>query len=99
MTTTSKTTHTPGPWAVERDMVISLDDEQGGLVAAIEPSRHQAEDARLIAAAPAMLEKLEEVANLLYGFCGNCDLNRGQRQWLFDLARDCRETVAEAEGK
>ena len=99
MTTTSKTAHTPGPWAVERDMVISLDDEQGGLVAAIEPSRHQADDARLIAAAPAMLEKLQEVANLLDGFCETATLHTEQRNWLRSVVLNCRETVSEAEGK
>jgi hypothetical protein len=67
-------THTPGPWRVKerrefKDWVILAD------VNSFSARAHSAEDARLIAAAPALLEALKEVADLCErrgGGCPNC---------------------------
>jgi len=72
----NKTKHTPGPWEVrQKDMVWSA--STGRLIADCEktpylkrpapPDSEDASNARLIAAAPELLEALENARNVLAG--------------------------------
>lgn len=75
--------HTPGPWRVDPHHRFDVQTEdgrleistthEGVLVGGIKPDRlEQAANARLIAAAPDLLEALEAVSN---GYCCGHDLS------------------------
>lgn len=60
-------THTPGPWHVDGLDKVRADKQ---LVARVAPWHHYMEyNARLIAAAPALLEALEAITRKFYAVC------------------------------
>lgn len=90
----TKTAHTPGPWIVTRQYVVGPRDEsdsQGfGMVVGVADvyGDNRNQDARLIAAAPDMLEALKLVAD------------SGKFSCFDDLAWDAvNAAIAKAEGR
>lgn len=83
MSTTTKAQHTPGPWTVTEIGTIEDDSHNPAQIASISPRNREA-NARLISAAPEMLEALEQ---LECPDCGhtlkyhadkyNCEVDRG----------------------
>ena len=79
------TKHTPGPWKVEEDesgLYISMEplagtDEYLAIYASPNPDQRQA-DARLIAAAPALLAALEASTKIHFHneYCPACEIAR-----------------------
>lgn len=87
----SKPSYTPGPWEAYDDTVFDffeVRDKKGEPIAEIPFETN----ARLIAAAPEMLETLHEA---LIAIEGECETNE-DREGLIDLIKD---TIAKAEGK
>lgn len=91
--------HTPGPWINDRshpewernvvwagDVVVAhvVDDQHGNANS----------NAQLIAAAPAMLSALRDIAK-----CCELRLRKGKDQGDLDTLRACRKAIAKAEGR
>ena len=88
--------HTPGPWILDYDKGTTQDilsRKHGGICTVRRAGRHDNEtfaaNARLIAAAPAMLEALRAVAALANG--------QGRAN-LMEIAGQARQIIAQAEG-
>lgn len=100
------TQHTPGPWKFDRnnDGLIAFRIAGNGLILAdalfkntIEhaPQRTEAEaNARLIAAAPELLEKLQELVGLICSMPGY-----EERDVTVEDCDAAKEAIAKAEGK
>ena len=62
-----ETKHTPGPWSLDGDGVRALVRDASGVIVAVRhrmPGHKNEANMRLIAAAPALLEALEDLASL-----------------------------------
>lgn len=86
----SNTTHTPGPWAtavVVKDFVSVIDEKNGQYIADVyyrsdDDGNNETEaNARLIAAAPELLEAAKDVCGLLFSL-DNVDENHPAYQRL-----------------
>ena len=90
--------HTPGPWERHETGAIvgpKLDDKPVWLrpvIARFETGVKEA-DARLIAAAPELLEALEELYHLID------DAHDGDRVFTFELAQKAKAAIAKARGQ
>ena len=90
--------HTPGPWERHETGAIvgpKLDDKPVWLrpvIARFETGVKEA-DARLIAAAPELLEALEELYHLID------DAHDGDRVFTFELAQKAKTAIAKARGQ
>lgn len=97
--------HTPGPWAIEKDSKDIVKVRAYATVATcttaglwdskrtqvISPEECMA-NARLIAAAPELLEALEEFYHLID------DAHDGDRVFTFELAQKAKAAIAKAKG-
>jgi hypothetical protein len=103
--------HTPAPWAVEqveeradrpdRWAVVSkfYSDEEPGICGDYSKNwRLSEEDARLIAAAPDLLESLKAMAQALH-MTQLLMKEQGTRELAKALVADARAAIAKAEGK
>lgn len=91
------TKHTPGPWHVDtygRNGELFVKPIPGQIIAEIDPSPNQAADARLIAAAPELLERCNLLANILERHCAQSFILAGGDRIL----KETRELIAKAEG-
>lgn len=98
--------HTPGPWGIDRYVVKSGDDEGAEMLSiknvcriSQQPNGHKQDEtdeanARLIAAAPELLEALERAADELHRA-----QNSNGSQWLIDEEAKARAAIAKATGK
>lgn len=116
--------HTPGPWRVETEETVSVRDRKDGSVATLGwlsnrmagPRRSSQEvqaNARLIAAAPELLEALKLATNELNiirardGAPQHIDWHRGRplqtssctEEWWNELTEKCFAAIAKAEGR
>ena len=93
----TKDTFTPGPWVVERSSEksgwsgISVKAPSGAYLANLvfQLTENERANARLIAAAPALLEALQSLMRTI-------DSARGKPVTFFDGMRDCSVTKARA---
>ena len=103
---TTQATHTPGPWKEKRKLAIySADDEPICAVFPAETEERSKADARLIAAAPDLLEALKNAREWLDELAGLV------QSGMFDAAEDwaganavsvdstLAEAIAKAEGR
>ncbi len=96
------TDFTPGPWSYEPG---DLDDHYimaGGLLAVtegIEPKSEDEANARLIAAAPELLEGLVTARELVQTFLIAGDPDEHTRQRLEIIERVCNQGLARLEGR
>jgi hypothetical protein len=85
--------HTPGKWTTkirQPGTMLTVENETGEYVCSLlGGDEHKQENARLIAAAPAMLEALRAVAELANG--------QGRAN-LMEIAGQARQIIAQAEG-
>ena len=108
---TTQATHTPGPWAANDDGLVlgNLDNYEGEapLVCScgesddfnMEPSLQLA-NARLIAAAPDLLEALQGMAMLLSDVLSGAQSSEVQTRQVLNYAADlARAAIAKAEGR
>lgn len=88
--------HTPGPWRTNKLDWRAVEDSQGLIVADVRtpPSEGGREDARLIAAAPDLLEALSWLVDLQNG----CPLPKYEADWNRTMAM-ARAAIAKAEGR
>jgi hypothetical protein len=87
-------THTPGPWKEKRKLAIySADDEPICAVFPAETEERSKADARLIAAAPDLLEALQFICN---GIGGGGDAPEAV---LIKWKRRADDAIAKAEGR
>jgi hypothetical protein len=82
--------HTPGPW--EFDPIDRVVVKGSAEIAYMGWSANKA-DARLIAAAPELLETLEELYRLID------DAHDGDRVFTFELAQKAKAAIAKARGQ
>lgn len=104
MTTTERTTHTPGPWEVMKPLgpgdygVLSEHVNAGGnfYVATIPNGQHEEAlaNAALIAAAPDLLAELKNLADAV----AEHSAVTGDGTWM-PLVRGARAAIARAEGR
>jgi hypothetical protein len=88
--------YTPGPWQVDDNSDVLGPDREW--IATVQRERHvrprEADaNARLIAAAPALLEAAKLMLGVLDGTAGM------GRRWEGEYADRCRAAIAKAEGK
>jgi len=85
--------HTPGQWTTkirQPGTMLTVENETGEYVCSLlGGNKHKQENARLIAAAPAMLEALRAVAALANG--------QGRAN-LMEVAGQAQQIIAQAEG-
>lgn len=98
-------THTPGPWAAERGTNLIVYVAAGAYpygqsICEVESSNKDA-DARLIAAAPAMLDALKVADQRIAQLCAMvCHLGSNPKKARAeDFADEVRAAIALAEGK
>lgn len=100
MTTTSKAAHTPGPWTVERlGEGHQIVQKTGYVICAISPiislRKDHPANARLIAAAPEMLEALKQL-NIIIQAGG--DFQIGPKGRHSTLKESLNKLIQKAEG-
>jgi hypothetical protein len=103
MTQTKEQTHTPGPWELNGDTITGKDtDLNRSPIATVSHFYRNREidqaNARLIAAAPELLEALEQAKNWIYTHLDS--MNEGQKT-VHDMKvlHDCWDAIAKAEGR
>ncbi|SAK88062.1 hypothetical protein AWB76_06274 [Caballeronia temeraria] len=88
------TKHTPGPWTVERGDW----SEEGNVRFEIEGIKvFKAADARLISAAPDLLESLRTTATFLQS--ATLIMDKGSRQMALETVAEARAAIAKATGE
>lgn len=83
--------HTPGPWFVDGDDPEGAVTDSGPLLIHVVDSDHPAEDTRLIAAAPELLEALRDLLDVAE------DALDGVDEW--DARGKARAAIAKARGE
>ena len=85
--------HTPGPWKVDKSGFNVIRSTAPITIAMTQPSTHMKANARLIAAAPELLEALKTLDNI----------ERGMQGWHEDAKANvwarARAAIAKAEGR
>jgi hypothetical protein len=102
-TMTTQATHTPGPWKEKRKLAIySADDEPICAVFPAETEERSKADARLIAAAPDLLEALrrarDSIADMFAGMQFHPDHKDIEAPLLVALS-NARAAITKAEGR
>lgn len=64
----SKNKHTPAPWRLDKDLILARDGTSPARAHEYSDANEVSANARLIAAAPEMLEQLEQVLEHLRAF-------------------------------
>jgi len=89
-----KTTHTPGPWSLEYDYSLVMPYKRGNYIVTagpIGPSEADRDElranARLIAAAPELLETLNALTNLCKFIPKEVFTDNGQKDFQFILTK------------
>jgi hypothetical protein len=96
-TMTTQATHTPGPWKEKRKLAIySADDEPICAVFPAETEGQSAADARLIAAAPDLLEALR---GLLRGEAKRSRRLTVRKHFSLGSMSQAKSAIAKAEGR
>ena len=93
MTKTVKATHTPGPWSWNNGMLLGSD---GCIIAEKNDDAHP--NAKLIAAAPELLERLKSAESLLKGLLHFFEDGHEQSCIQTELW-DIKAAIAKAEGR
>lgn len=98
--------HTPGPWEVQQFVQHPHSNKITYVVASdvfdvVSPHLliRRPEDALLIAAAPDMLEQLEDARNEILGLCEISSQLENNDQLLLNLEMRIGETIAKAKGQ
>ena len=90
--------HTPGPWEITTRLTFGWDvkvKDRDWLICGLcfEDDDDKKADAHLIAAAPELLEALEELYHLID------DAHDGDRVFTFELAQKAKTAIAKARGQ
>jgi hypothetical protein len=97
------TKHTPGPWHIGMKPGPIIYGPSGEQVACLFPAmldnQENKANARLIAAAPALLEALQETLRVLVTPQGFPDKNKGRTQEQQDAFDQSRQAIAQATGE
>lgn len=97
----TQATHTPGPWKEKRKLAIySADDEPICTVFPAETEGQSAADARLISAAPEMLDALRVTLHRAEQARHSSEqLGPIAAEWLDGIITEARQAIAKAEGR
>lgn len=97
-----KTQHTPGPWAVAMKCTQVWNNDLGGVAVTICSGVRSKEDAHLIAAAPELLEALENAKNAVEKALRSLPKSSDQDSNAMHYARvigECESAIKKAKGE